>query len=137
MHGLEIARKNRHLEHLPVALGAILDGADVVPLDFVCCASVALSSLIRYVKGHAEGLLVRLSIRLKRTRETQSVKHDNQSARRTTRSSGVEGQHQTVGRELARPWRCSRLTSRRLSLNCKSFFSLSSCCRRFVRMMFA
>ena len=62
------------LHHLPVALGAVLDRADVVPLDLVRCASVALPSLIRDVKGHAEGLLVSLSIRLKRTRETKLVK---------------------------------------------------------------
>ena len=44
---------------------------------------------------------------------------------------------QTVGREQASPCLCSRLTSSRLSLNCKSFFSLSNYCKRFVRMMLA
>lgn len=52
------------LLNLPVALGAIFNRADIVSLDLVGCSSMALSTLVCDVKGHAERLLMCLSIRL-------------------------------------------------------------------------
>ena len=53
-----------YTSYLPVAFWAILDRAHVVPLDFIRSPSVAFPSLISYVKGHAERLLVGLPIGL-------------------------------------------------------------------------
>ena len=53
-----------YASYLPVAFWAILNRAHVVPLDFICSSPVAFPSLISYVKGHAERLLVSLPIGL-------------------------------------------------------------------------
>lgn len=54
----------KKLLNLPVALGAVLNWTDIVSLDLVGCSSMALSPLVRDVKGHAERLFMCLSIRL-------------------------------------------------------------------------
>ena len=57
---------------LPVTLGTVFYWAHVVPLNLVCCSSMALATLICYIKSHAQRLLMRLSIRLG-TREVRRV----------------------------------------------------------------
>ena len=50
--------------YLPIALGAVIDWANIVALDFISCTPVTLPTLIRDIKGHSKRLLMRLSIRL-------------------------------------------------------------------------
>lgn len=59
--------------YLPVALGAVIHWAEVMTLDLIGCASMAFATLICYVEGHAEGLLVSLPIRLDNGREKSKL----------------------------------------------------------------